>query len=81
MAHSISPRKRRARRERPTLQIAQLGKKAGNEIGREKERSEEVSAAATAAVAAKRGRDSFPRDRSFSQWFDKREEKMSDEAE
>lgn len=77
MAHSISPRKRRARRERPTLQIAQLGKKAGNEIGREKERSEEVSA----AVAAKRGRDSFPRDRSFSQWFDKREEKMSDEAE
>lgn len=78
MAHSISPRKRRARRERPTLQIAQLGKKAGNEIGREKERSEEVSAA---ALAAKRGRDSFPRDRSFSQWFDKREEKMSDEAE
>lgn len=77
MAHSISPRKRRARRERPTLQIAQLGKKAGNEIGeRERERSEEVSAA-----AAKRGRDSFPRDRSFSQRFDKREEKMSDEAE
>lgn len=78
MAHSISPRKRRARRERPTLQIAQLGKKAGNEIGREKEWSEEVS---VAAAAAKRGRDSFPRDRSFSQWFDKREEKMSDEAE